>query len=141
MDALPALVAPKEHRSHGKIQRALPPREMESRCEIYLERYVKDVAVESRLTWEIAKTTIFPAAIKYQRELASTALALKQLGKSPCTAVLDELSDLVQELEKAINNPWPAALGSHVEGSTLDHAKACARPPRSCDGKSARSGR
>ena len=36
--------------------------------------------------------------------------------------MLDELSDLVQELEKAINN-LASALGSHVEGSTLDHAK------------------
>jgi glutamine synthetase len=121
VDALPALVAPKNITLMEKYN-VLSPREMESRCEIYLERYVKDVAVESRLTWEIAKTTIFPAAIKYQHELASTALALKQLGKSPCTTVLDELSDLVQELEKAISN-LAGALGSHVEGSTLDHAK------------------
>jgi glutamine synthetase len=121
VDALPALVAKKNITLMEKFN-VLSPREMESRCEIYLERYVKDVAVESRLTWEIAKTTIFPAAIKYQHELASTALALKQLGKPSCTTVLDELSALVQELEKAISS-LAKALGSHVEGSTLDHAK------------------
>jgi glutamine synthetase len=121
VDALPALVA-KKNISLMEKYNVLSPREMESRCEIYLERYVKDVAVESKLTWEIAKTTIFPAAIKYQHELATTALALKQLGKAPCTAVLDELSGLVQELEKAIN-ALAGALEHHADGSTLDHAK------------------
>ena len=79
VDALPALVSKKNISLLEKFN-VLSPREMESRCEIYLERYVKDVAVESRLTLEIAKTTIFPAAVKYQNELASTALALKQGG-------------------------------------------------------------
>ena len=58
----------------------LSPRETESRHETYLERYVKDAAVESRLTPEIAKAAILPAAVKYQCQLATTALALKQLG-------------------------------------------------------------
>jgi glutamine synthetase len=121
VDALPALVSKKNLALMEKFK-VLSPREMESRCEIYLERYIKDVAVESRLTWEIAKTTIFPAAVKYQNALASTALAIKQLGKTPCTSVLDELSALVQELEAAIN-ALARSLNGHVEGSTLDHAR------------------
>ena len=99
----------------------LSQREFESRNEIYLEQYVKDVTIESQLTLEIAKTMIFPAAVDYQYELASTALALKPLGKTPCTTVLDELTGLVQELQEAISS-LAKALGSHVEGSTLDHA-------------------
>jgi glutamine synthetase len=99
----------------------LSPREMESRYEIYVERYVKDVAVEGRLTQEIAKTTIFPAAVKYQYQLASTTLALKQLGKAPCTTVLDEVNELVQDLQGAIQR-LEKALANHVEGPTLDHA-------------------
>jgi glutamine synthetase len=87
-----------------------------------MERYVKDVAVESRLTLEIAKTTIFPAAVKYQYQLASTALALKQLDKSPCTTMLDEVTVLVKDLQDAIRD-LEKALGEHGEGSTLDHAK------------------
>jgi glutamine synthetase len=121
VDALPALIAKKNIELMEKYN-VLSPREVESRCEIYLERYVKDVAVESKLTLEIAKTTIFPAAVKYQNALASTALAIKQLGKVPCTAVLDELTDLVQKIEVAINN-LQKVLEHHSEGSTLDHAK------------------
>jgi glutamine synthetase len=121
VDALPALTAKKNLDLMEKYN-VLSSREMESRCEIYLERYVKDVAVESKLTLEIAKTTIFPSAVKYQNALASTALSLKQLGKVPCTAVLDELTDLVQKFEVAINT-LQKALEHHSEGSTLDHAK------------------
>jgi glutamine synthetase len=121
VEALPALVSKKNIDLMQKFS-VLSPREMESRCEIYMERYVKDVAVESRLTLEIAKTTIFPAAIKYQSQLVSTALALKQLGKTPCTAILDQLTELVQNLESAMET-LEKALESHAEGTTLDHAK------------------
>jgi glutamine synthetase len=120
VDALPVLISDKNIKLMEKYN-VLSRREMESRCEIYLERYVKDVAVESRLTLEIAKTTIFPAAVKYQYQLASTALALKQLGKTPCTTMLDELNGLVQEMQDAVQG-LEKALGSHVEGTTLDHA-------------------
>jgi glutamine synthetase len=120
VDALPALIAKKNIALMEKY-RVLSRREMESRCEIYTERYVKDVAVESRLTLEIAKTTLLPAAVKYQYQLATTALALKQLGKDPCTTVLDEVDELVQGLQKAISE-LEKALDHHTEGTTMDHA-------------------
>jgi glutamine synthetase len=120
VDALPALINEKNIDLMAKYK-VLSKREMESRCEIYLERYVKDVAVESKLTLEIAKTTIFPAAVKYQYQLASTSLALKQLGKTHCTTVLDELNELVQGLQVAMQALEKAVM-SHAEGSTLDHA-------------------
>jgi glutamine synthetase len=121
VDALPALISKKNIDLMGKYN-VLSRREMESRHEIYMERYVKDVAVESRLTLEIAKTTLFPAAVNYQYQLASTALVLKQLDKSPCTTVLDEVNALVQDLQDAMRI-LEKALGNHVEGSTLDHAR------------------
>jgi glutamine synthetase len=121
VDALPALIGKKNTDLMEKYN-VLSKREMESRYEIYMERYVKDVAVESLLTLEIAKTTIFPAAVKYQYQLASTALALKQLDKSPCTTMLDEVTVLVKDLQDAIRD-LEKALGEHGEGSTLDHAK------------------
>jgi glutamine synthetase len=120
-EALPVLVSKKNVALMEKYH-VLSKREMESRCEIYLERYIKDIAVESRLTLEIAKTMIFPAAVRYQYQLASTALALKQLDKVPCTAMLDEVNGLVKELEDCMM-VLEKALGNHVEGSTLDHAK------------------
>lgn len=120
VEALPALLEKKNIELMDRYH-VLSPREMESRYEIYMERYVKDIAVESRLTLEIAKTTIFPAAVKYQQQLASTALALKQLGKVPTTTILDEVNELVIGLEQAIA-ALEGALHNHAEGSTRDHA-------------------
>lgn len=120
VSALPALIAEKNISIMEKYN-VLSRREMESRCEIYLERYVKDVMLEGRLTLEIAKTTIFPAAVKYQYQLASTALTLKQLDKSPCTIVLDELNEAVKELQSSMYS-LEKMLSHHANGSTLDHA-------------------
>lgn len=120
VDALSALIAKKNLDLMEKFC-VLSPREMESRHEIYMERYVKDVAVEGRLALEIAKTNIFPAAVKYQYQLASTALALKQLDKTPCTTILDEVDEQVSNLQGTMKT-LEQALNSHVEGSTLDHA-------------------
>jgi glutamine synthetase len=119
-EALPVLISKKNIDLMEKYH-VLSQREMESRYEIYLERYIKDVAVESKLTLEIAKTTIFPAAVKYQYQLAATALALRQLEKTPCTTVLDEVNELVRDLQDSIRG-LERALENHVEGSTLDHA-------------------
>ena len=94
---------------------------MESRYEIYMERYIKDVTVEARLTLEIARTTIFPATVKYQHQLASAALALKQLGKDPCLTVLDEVTGLARNLQDAIV-VLEKTLETRSDGSTLDHA-------------------
>ncbi len=121
VDALPALTSEKNLSLMEKYN-VLSRRELESRCEIYLERYVKDVAVEANLTLEIAKTTIFPAAVKYQYQLASTALALKELGKEHCTTVLDELNGLIKDMQLAIQN-LAKAIGSHTNGSTHEHAR------------------
>ncbi len=120
VDALPVLTSEKNIGLMEKYK-VLSRREMESRYEIYMERYVKDVAVESRLTLEIAKTTIFPAAVKYQHQLATTALTLKQLGKDPCVTVLDEVSELVRNLQDAVT-VLEKALEHSAEGSTVDHA-------------------
>ena len=49
----------------------------ESRMDIYLEQYIKTINVEAKLTIEISKTMIFPAAIRYQGELAVTCANLK----------------------------------------------------------------
>lgn len=120
VDALPVLLSEKNVTLMSRYS-VLSPREMESRYEIYMERYIKDVTVEARLTLEIARTTIFPATVKYQHQLASAALALKQLGKDPCLTVLDEVTGLARNLQDAIV-VLEKTLETRPEGSTLDHA-------------------
>ena len=101
VDALPAITSPEVVELFEK-QQVLSKRELESRQEIYLEQYVKSLNVESKLVVEIAKTMIFPAAIRYQSELASTCANLKSVGYSFDTDTLDKMTALVKSLQDGI---------------------------------------
>ncbi len=102
----------------------LSNREFHSRNEIYLEKYVKDVMIEARLAFEIAKTMIFPAAVEYQSRLAEASLALKDMGKKHCTTVLDELCGLVADLQVR-NESLRAAIAHEGNGGVAEHARYC----------------
>ncbi len=58
----------------------LSPIELESRYEVYSEIYVLSIAVEANLVVEMAKTIIYPAAVGYLSELASTNASLTAMG-------------------------------------------------------------
>jgi glutamine synthetase len=120
VDALPVLTHPEVIALFEKYG-VLSKRELESRHDIYLEQYVKSVSVESKLVVEIAKTMLFPAAIRYQSELALTCANLKAVGYTFDTDTLDKMTALVKELQDSI-----AALEktmAHHGGSPLEEAK------------------
>ena len=58
----------------------LSPVELESRYEVYSEVYIKSIAVEAKLAVDIAKTIIYPAAMKYLSSLAETNSCVAGLG-------------------------------------------------------------
>ncbi len=101
VDALPVLAQPEVAEMFERYG-VLSRRELQSRYEAYVERYVQDVQIEARLTWRIAKTQIFPAAVAYEHRLASTSLALKSLGMEHCTTVLEESSGLLARFQKTL---------------------------------------
>jgi glutamine synthetase len=70
--------------------------------DVKLEQYVMAVNVEASLTVEIAKTMIYPAAIRYQNELATTAAHLQAVGLKADTAVLEEVTELVDCLKESV---------------------------------------
>jgi glutamine synthetase len=87
-----------------KRYKILTKRELASRQEIYQEQYCLAVNVEARLTVEIGRTVIFPAAIRYQSELATTCTHLKSVGYKFDTDTLDVVTDLVGKLQGALSN-------------------------------------
>ena len=121
VDAL-AELANKDHVELFEKYAVLSERETKSRYEIYLERYCKDVATESKLCLNIAKTMILPAAYRYQGELATTAAALKTATGSADTSSLSTLTGLVGKLEKSIG-ALSHTIGHEATGGILDHAK------------------
>jgi glutamine synthetase len=100
-EALGQLAEPKIEELFTKYS-VLSKRELESRLDIYLEQYIKTVAVEASLTLEMARTTIFPAAIRYQNELASTCANLRMLDYEFDTDTLDKVTELVKSLQDGV---------------------------------------
>ena len=109
-DALPALLEPavKEMFSNYSV---LSERELESRYETYCEQYCMTVRVEANLTKKIARTMIFPAAVRYQSELATTCANLQALGYEFDTDTLDRVTQLVKSLQDSISELAAASAG------------------------------
>jgi glutamine synthetase len=100
----------------------LSERELHSRMDVSLENYCLVVGLEARTVIEMAKTIVFPAAIRYQGELALTCANLKAVGYVFDTDTLDRITVLVKDLQDGIVKleGMLAEGGGH---SKLDHAK------------------
>ena len=124
-DALPVLTSPevvKLFTSYGVFSEA----ELKSREEIYFEQYCKTIATEANLVIRMARTIIFPAAMRYQGELAATCANLKAAGHDykvvtleDVTAKLRSMQAAVGELEKKLEHE---ADGTHAEAKHMCNA-------------------
>ena len=121
VDALPVL-DDDEVKSLFETYGVLSKRELHSRLEVYVEQYCKSVNVEARTTIEMAKTVIFPAAVRYQGELAATCVSLKTLGYEFDTDTLDEVTALVKSLQDGIAT-LEKAMESRSHSALLVHAR------------------
>ena len=102
--------------------KVLSKRETHSRMDIYLEQYCKAVNVEANLTVEMAKTKIYPAAVRYQGELAATAASLKAAGYAHDLSTLNEVSALTKGLQDSIG-ALEGAMSCNGAKSVLNEAK------------------
>ena len=121
VDALPELASAeaKELFAHYGV---LNNRELHSRLDVALEQYVLSVGVEARSTLEIAKTIIFPTAMRYQTELATNAASLIALGYEYDKRLLDQVTSLMAELGDGIAALEDALAQDH-EAPLFDEAR------------------
>jgi len=101
VDAIPEITK-KQTVAVFKKYKVLSAAELESRQNTYLEQYCLSINVEANLTAKIGKTQIFPAAIRYQSELAKTCADLKAVGYKFDTNTLDKVTALVKELQDSL---------------------------------------
>ncbi|MCA8984654.1 MAG: glutamine synthetase III [Planctomycetaceae bacterium] len=120
-EALPFLGRPEVKNLFTKYN-VLSERELESRLDIYLEQYCKFISVEARTTIEVARTMIFPAAIRYQNQLASTCANLKLVGYNFDTDTLDKVTELVKNLQDS-TKALEVAFNDHHSHSLAEEAK------------------
>jgi glutamine synthetase len=117
VDALPVLLHPEAIALFEKYN-VLSKREVESRYVIMVEAYVKAVNIEAQLTAQVAQTSILPAALKFQGQLATTVATTKQaLGAGaklgPQEALLTEVTACVATLADALTELTKVQAGVH----------------------------
>jgi glutamine synthetase len=100
----------------------LSRRELESRQEIYLEQYCKTINTEATLAVRIARTLIYPAAVRYQSLLATTCANLKAAGCSYDTVILERVTGLLRGLEESVG-ALERVLEHHGAESSLEEAR------------------
>jgi glutamine synthetase len=120
VDALPELISP-EAVALFSTYGVFNDREMHSRYEIGLEHYALSIAVEANLTLEMGSTTVLPAALRYQTELAQNVAALQAAGVEADLTSLHEVSAPLAELRTAL-----AALRVAIETEHPEEALAAA---------------
>lgn len=76
--------------------------ELKSRVEIYLEQYAKTIKTEANLVVRMATTIIFPAAMRYQSELASACANLKTIGHDYKMGTLEDVTAKLRGLQQAV---------------------------------------
>ncbi|RJP92411.1 MAG: glutamine synthetase type III [Desulfobacteraceae bacterium] len=119
-EALPVLIEDDVLELFSKYN-VLSKKEMHSRYEIYLEQYNKKIDVEAKTVVEMAKTIIYPAAVRYQTDLADSCLKMKELGVDCDDSVLKETAGLILELKAAIKTL--EALIAHESDDAMAEAK------------------
>ena len=102
--------------------KVLSPRELNSRYEVYLEQYVLSVHVEAAETAKMAKTSILPAALRYQALLADNVAKLTAIDVPADRTILDAVSAEIGKLTSGIAALESALAHESEDASSLDHA-------------------
>jgi len=120
LDALPELISEPAMALFERYN-VLSRREMHSRYDIGLEQYALSIGVEARVTLEVGRTLVAPAAVRFQTELAVNLAALRAVGIEGDMAGLEAVSTPLADLRAALIE-LSAAL-DHDGGTTLAEAE------------------
>jgi glutamine synthetase len=105
--------------------------EVHSRYEIGLEHYTQSIMVEALSTLEIGQTSVLPAGVRYQTELATNVTALTSAGIAADMDLLEEVTSVIGDLRTGIGALRTAIEASHsVEDGLAEatHAQAAMLP-------------
>ncbi len=122
-DALPVLRRP-EVRDLFERQGVLSPVELESRFSVYAEQYALAIEVECKLALQMARTQVYPAAVRYLSELASALQEQQAMGLQPSLAVRNTIGELLHQLNNGCDALEQALAATPHD--TESHIRHCA---------------
>jgi glutamine synthetase len=127
-DALPILTEKYVEELFEKTG-VLSTAELESRFEVYSEQYIQVIEMEAKLVISLAKTVIYPVAVRYLSELSASISNLKQIGivfelesAEKIASLTTLMMDNVSKLSDAMSN--------HDFATIEDHMQYCAKTLR-----------
>ncbi len=126
VDALKALADPDAKalfQRHG----VFTPTEAEANYKIGLEAYIKTINIEAQLTADMARTSILPGSLQYQKNVAESLAATKQASGNADTSAADKtlrnVSTLTGRLVAAIDKlDEVRSKADHGNGDHYQHA-------------------
>ena len=107
----------------------LSPKELESRFEVYAEQYILSIEVEANLVVDMAKTLIYPAAVKYVTELSAAIAGFKELGLNFNLKIAKKVGELTNEVVEQTSK-LEQALDKEDFDSTEEHMQYFAKTIR-----------
>jgi glutamine synthetase len=108
----------------------LTPVELESRFDVYSEQYIKSIEVEAKLVISMAKTMIYPAAVRYLAELSSAIASVTGIGLSLDKEIASKVATLIQSMMDMVSK-LSAAMEKHEFATTEEHMQYFAHTIRS----------
>jgi glutamine synthetase len=127
-DALPILKADYIEELFERIG-VLSPVELESRFDVYAEQYILAIEVEAKLVVNMAKTIIYPAAVRYISELSTAISNAKAIGIEMDKETAEKVASLIQPMMDRVSK-LSAAMSQHDFDSTEEHMQYCAQTIR-----------
>ena len=128
-DALPVL---KEKYIEELFEKTgvLSSTELESRFEVYAEQYILSIEVEAKLVIDMAKTAIYPTAMRHLADIATTVAGLEEMGISLNHDNIKTVAELTNSLTDKISK-LSSALAKEDFGTMEEHMQYSATTLRS----------
>ncbi|MFM6405248.1 MAG: glutamine synthetase III [Microcystis sp.] len=127
-DALPVLRADYIEELFTRMG-VLTPVELESRFDVYAEQYLLAIEVEAKLVVSMAKTIIYPAAVRYLSELSSAIANAAAIGIEVDKESAQTVSNLIKLLMDSVSK-LSAAMAKHDFDSIEEHMQYSAQTIR-----------
>jgi len=79
--------------------------ELDIRYQAYLEQYITTIHIEAKLLVKLAKTTVLPAALRYQTDVATSVERVRAAGANAGELeILSKLAKLILKLERSVRD-------------------------------------
>ncbi|MDB9431118.1 glutamine synthetase III [Microcystis aeruginosa CS-555/01A07] len=127
-DALPVLKADYIEELFTRMG-VLTPVELESRFDVYAEQYLLAIEVEAKLVVSMAKTIIYPAAVRYLSELSSAISNAAAIGIEIDKENAQTVSNLIKLMMDSVGK-LSQAIAKHDFDSIEEHMQYSAQTIR-----------